>query len=179
MPVGFPVKSLSAAELPAAVRLSAMCLGGTVRRWGNRARVNVPLIDAETNANIWAERFDTTQPSCSRCKRRPALCHHRQPKGGSALHCGKNPRSRRNGLSTSALAGSAYPSMSSRGRLDSWETASQREVKFPSRSVGRDSGACPGKAARSAPLARLAKAKLRDCPGSPPVPKYTEIEQPR
>ena len=33
-------------------------LGGSVRRSGNRARVNVQLIDAETDANIWAERFD-------------------------------------------------------------------------------------------------------------------------
>ena len=33
-------------------------LGGSVRRWGNRARVNVQLIDAETDTNIWAERFD-------------------------------------------------------------------------------------------------------------------------
>jgi adenylate cyclase len=33
-------------------------LGGSVRRLGNRARVNVQLIDAETDTNIWAERFD-------------------------------------------------------------------------------------------------------------------------
>jgi class 3 adenylate cyclase/TolB-like protein/Tfp pilus assembly protein PilF len=33
-------------------------LGGSVRRSGNRARVNVQLIDAETDSNIWAERFD-------------------------------------------------------------------------------------------------------------------------
>jgi len=33
-------------------------LGGSVRRRGNRARVNVQLIDAETDTNIWAERFD-------------------------------------------------------------------------------------------------------------------------
>jgi TolB-like protein/cytochrome c-type biogenesis protein CcmH/NrfG len=33
-------------------------LGGSVRRSANRARVNVQLIDAETDANIWAERFD-------------------------------------------------------------------------------------------------------------------------
>jgi class 3 adenylate cyclase/TolB-like protein len=33
-------------------------LGGSVRRSGNRARVNVQLIDAETDANIWADRFD-------------------------------------------------------------------------------------------------------------------------
>ena len=31
---------------------------GSVRRSGNRARVNLKLIDAETNAHIWAERFD-------------------------------------------------------------------------------------------------------------------------
>ena len=32
---------------------------GSVRRSGNRARVNVQLIDTETDAHIWAERFDS------------------------------------------------------------------------------------------------------------------------
>lgn len=33
-------------------------LGGTVRRSGSRMRVNTQLIDTETDAHIWAERFD-------------------------------------------------------------------------------------------------------------------------
>jgi adenylate cyclase len=33
-------------------------LEGSVRRSGNRVRVNVQLIDAETDAHLWAERFD-------------------------------------------------------------------------------------------------------------------------
>lgn len=33
-------------------------LQGSVRRSGNRVRVNTQLIDAETNAQIWAERFE-------------------------------------------------------------------------------------------------------------------------
>jgi tetratricopeptide (TPR) repeat protein len=33
-------------------------LEGSVRRSGNQVRVNVQLIDAETNAHLWAERFD-------------------------------------------------------------------------------------------------------------------------
>jgi len=33
-------------------------LEGSVRRSGNRARVNAQLIDAETDAHSWAERFD-------------------------------------------------------------------------------------------------------------------------
>jgi TolB-like protein len=33
-------------------------LEGTVRRSGNRVRVNTQLIDAETDAHLWAERFD-------------------------------------------------------------------------------------------------------------------------
>jgi TolB-like protein/class 3 adenylate cyclase len=32
---------------------------GSVRRSGNRARVNVQLIDTETDAHVWAERFDS------------------------------------------------------------------------------------------------------------------------
>ena len=31
---------------------------GTVQRWGNRVRVRAQLIDAETDAHLWAERFD-------------------------------------------------------------------------------------------------------------------------
>ena len=33
-------------------------LEGSVRRSGNRVRVNAQLIDAETDAHVWAERFD-------------------------------------------------------------------------------------------------------------------------
>jgi TolB-like protein/class 3 adenylate cyclase/tetratricopeptide (TPR) repeat protein len=33
-------------------------LEGSVRRLGNQVRVNVQLIDAETDAHLWAERFD-------------------------------------------------------------------------------------------------------------------------
>ncbi|MGA8757194.1 MAG: tetratricopeptide repeat protein [Stellaceae bacterium] len=32
---------------------------GSVRRSGNRARLNVQLIDTETDAHVWAERFDS------------------------------------------------------------------------------------------------------------------------
>ena len=33
-------------------------LEGSVRRSGNRVRVNAQLVDAETGAHLWAERFD-------------------------------------------------------------------------------------------------------------------------
>jgi TolB-like protein/Tfp pilus assembly protein PilF len=33
-------------------------LEGSVRRWGNQIRVTAQLIDAETDAHLWAERFD-------------------------------------------------------------------------------------------------------------------------
>ena len=33
-------------------------LEGSVQRGGNRMRVNVQLIDAETSSHLWAERFD-------------------------------------------------------------------------------------------------------------------------
>ena len=33
-------------------------LGGSVQRGGNRMRVNVQLIDAETGSHLWADRFD-------------------------------------------------------------------------------------------------------------------------
>ena len=34
-------------------------LEGSVRRSGNRVRVNAQLIDAATDAHLWAERFDS------------------------------------------------------------------------------------------------------------------------
>ena len=33
-------------------------LEGSVQRSGNRVRVNTQLIEAETDANLWAQRFD-------------------------------------------------------------------------------------------------------------------------
>jgi hypothetical protein len=39
-------------------------LEGSVQRSGNRLRVNVQLIDADTGAHLWAERFD-----------KPLACH--------------------------------------------------------------------------------------------------------
>jgi TolB-like protein len=33
-------------------------LEGSVRRSGNQVRINVQLVDAETGAHLWAERFD-------------------------------------------------------------------------------------------------------------------------
>ncbi len=65
-------------------------LEGSVRRSGNQLRVNAQLIDAETDAHLWAERFDRdtgdllrpakrdhepdrdrAQPRASRCGGRP------------------------------------------------------------------------------------------------------------
>jgi TolB-like protein/Tfp pilus assembly protein PilF len=34
-------------------------LEGSVRRTGNQVRINIQLIDAETGAHLWADRFDT------------------------------------------------------------------------------------------------------------------------
>ena len=34
-------------------------LEGSVQRGGNRIRVNVQLVEAQSGAHIWAERFDT------------------------------------------------------------------------------------------------------------------------
>ncbi len=34
-------------------------LEGSVRRTGDQVRVNVQLIDAESGAHLWADRFDT------------------------------------------------------------------------------------------------------------------------
>src|SRR5712675_213802 len=36
-------------------------LEGSVRRTGHQVRVNVQLVDAETGAHLWADRFDTNR----------------------------------------------------------------------------------------------------------------------
>jgi len=43
-------------------------LEGSVQRAGNRLRVNVPFIDAQTGSHNWAERFDKPMPVCSICR---------------------------------------------------------------------------------------------------------------
>jgi hypothetical protein len=45
-------------------------LEGSVQRSGNQVRVNAQLIDAETDAHLWAERFDREWATCSPCKTR-------------------------------------------------------------------------------------------------------------
>jgi TolB-like protein len=45
-------------------------LEGSVQRSGNRLRVNVQLVDAETGAHLWADRFDKPSPICLRCRTR-------------------------------------------------------------------------------------------------------------
>jgi adenylate cyclase len=45
-------------------------LEGSVRRSGNRVRVNAQLIDAERDAHLWADRFEVTRAICSGCKTR-------------------------------------------------------------------------------------------------------------
>jgi adenylate cyclase len=52
------VPDLSAYATKKCVSLVLAVLEGSVRRSGNRVRVNAQLIDAETDAHLWAERFD-------------------------------------------------------------------------------------------------------------------------
>jgi TolB-like protein len=47
-------------------------LEGSVQRGGNRLRVNVQLVDAETGNHLWAERFDSPSPTSLTC--RTKLC---------------------------------------------------------------------------------------------------------
>jgi adenylate cyclase len=43
-------------------------LEGSVQRDQNRVRVNAQLIDGETGAHLWADRFEEDMPTCSSCK---------------------------------------------------------------------------------------------------------------
>ena len=45
-------------------------LEGSVQRSGNRLRINVQLIDADTGAHLWAERFDKPVADLLRCRTR-------------------------------------------------------------------------------------------------------------
>ena len=44
----------------------AMCLEGGVRKAGNRLRITAQLIEAETGAHLWADRFDGAHRRCFR-----------------------------------------------------------------------------------------------------------------
>ena len=48
----------------------ALRSGGQRQRSGNRLRVNVQLIDAESGAHLWAERFDKPVADSSTCRTR-------------------------------------------------------------------------------------------------------------
>ena len=60
-------------------------LEGSVRRTGDQVRVNVQLIDAESGAHLWADRFETEpqrpRPSAGR-DHRPPGAHARSRAGG-------------------------------------------------------------------------------------------------
>ncbi len=56
-------------------------LEGSVRRSGNQVRINAQLIDAETDAHLWAERFDRNHRRSVRC---PGRDH--QPDSDRAQH---------------------------------------------------------------------------------------------
>ncbi len=78
-------------------------LEGSVRRSGNQVRVNAQLIDAETDAHLWAERFDRdTERSV-----RPAGRDHEpdreraQPRADRRGSCPTDRASRRAGLHSS------------------------------------------------------------------------------
>ena len=45
-------------------------LEGSVQRSGNRVRVTAQLIDADTDAHLWAERFDRDIGDLFHCKTR-------------------------------------------------------------------------------------------------------------
>ena len=71
-------------------------LEGSVQRGGNRMRVNVQLIDAETGSHLWAERFDKPLADLFECRTkslggwRTAQCRARR-RPGAARRTGPNP----------------------------------------------------------------------------------------
>ena len=45
-------------------------LEGSIRRAGDRVRISAQLIDANTGAHRWAERYDRSSKMCLQCKTR-------------------------------------------------------------------------------------------------------------
>jgi TolB-like protein len=48
-------------------------LEGSLQRGGNRIRVNVQLVDAETGAHLWAEASTNPWPTFSTCRTKSSL----------------------------------------------------------------------------------------------------------
>ena len=96
-------------------------LEGSVRRSGTQVRVNAQLIDAETDAHLWAERFDATRPICSPCKTRSlAGSQHARHR---ADRCGGRPSNR-----TSRRAGLHFPGTRARWKPPSRDNTLRRSA---------------------------------------------------
>jgi hypothetical protein len=63
-------------------------LEGSVQRGGNRMRVNVQLIDAETGNHLWAERFDKPSRSLRHAGRNRRAAGAVRSAGNDAAHVG-------------------------------------------------------------------------------------------
>jgi hypothetical protein len=63
-------------------------LEGSVQRGGNRMRVNVQLIDAETGNHLWAERFDKPSRSLRHVGRNRRAAGAVRSAGNDAAHVG-------------------------------------------------------------------------------------------
>ena len=79
-------------------------LEGEVQRSGNQVRVTAQLIDAETDAHLWAERFDRRR----RRSVRPARRDHEPDRGGARPRAGRRrsrPADRASGCARLHFAG--------------------------------------------------------------------------
>ena len=66
-------------------------LEGSVQRGGNRLRVNVQLIDAETGNHLWAERFD--KPVADLFDMQDEIVSRLANTLNAAIHCGRSATS--------------------------------------------------------------------------------------
>ena len=85
-------------------------LEGSVRRGGERVRVNAQLIDAETGSHVWADRYDRVLTDVFAVQdeitlRSPGRCFRRFPTRNNGGHCAKARKSWRvGGLSAGTVA---------------------------------------------------------------------------
>ena len=86
-------------------------LEGSVQRSGNRLRVNVQLIDAETANHLWAERFD--KPVADLFDMQDEIVSQARQHAGCPAHCGRGTA--RGAFAASRFDGSSLPRHGLRG----------------------------------------------------------------
>ena len=114
-------------------------LEGSVRRMGDQVQANVQLIDGETGAHVWADRFETDRRNLAEAQ----SADHRTPRANAACRtrAGRRPPDRAGALRRSRCArsrharlGMVVPAVSVANRQEA-QRAFERALEIDPRSV--------------------------------------------